>query len=210
MSYLDGLETLVRRILSDPDTDLTTISAKRVRRELLALDPSLTPEFVKENKSEIDAIITRVFGDVSAVRNNQSSEGAEEMISRDPKYSDQEEVGDDEEEQTQIENGQEEKKIAPKKVKKGSKKEMSDAELARQLSSEINGRSRRSTGKGRAANGIPKKSKSKKSATTIDSEESGEEGGKKKKRSGGAAKGGFAKEFTLRSFFRLPLLTFLD
>lgn len=195
MSYdFDALEPVVRRILSAPGTDLSTISAKRVRRELLVLDPSLTPEFIKENKSDIDAIITRVFGDVSAVQNRESSQGAEEKISRNPNYSDQEEAGEDEDEEQMEVEEQEEKKIAPKKAKKGVKKEMSDAELARQLSSEINGRSRRSTGKARTANGTPKKSRSKKkSATTIDSDEdeSGEEGGKKKKkRSGtGTAKG---------------------
>ncbi|KAF9073576.1 SWIB/MDM2 domain-containing protein [Rhodocollybia butyracea] len=192
MTYdFDALEPLVRQILSAPGTDLTTISAKRVRRELLALDPSFSPEFLKENKNDVDAIITRVFGEVSNGQNGEASEGLGEPVtvsrsSFDPEGEEQGEVEEEEEE------------VKPKKTKKTSKKELSDAELARQLSSEINGRSRRNTGKGTL-----RKSKSKKkSATTIDSDgsESGEEGGKKtrkKRAGGGAAKGGFAKEFTL-------------
>ncbi|KAJ4483801.1 hypothetical protein J3R30DRAFT_3451494 [Lentinula aciculospora] len=197
----DDLEPLVRHILSAPGTDLTTISAKRVRRELLALDTSLTPEFIKVNKLDVDAVITRVFGEVNAAQNGEFTDTPEEPVTASRRYnsSDQEDAGQEEDEE---EDEEEEK---PKKARKESKKEMSDAELARQLSSEINGRSssRRNTGRGRASNGTPKRSKSKKkSATTIDSDEeySGEEGGKKvkKKRAGaGAAKGGFAKEYTL-------------
>ncbi|KAJ3715939.1 hypothetical protein DFJ43DRAFT_1101402 [Lentinula guzmanii] len=204
MSYnFDNLEPLVRRILSAPGTDLTTISAKRVRRELLTLDPSLTPGFIKANKLDVDAVITRVFGEVNAAKNGEIIDTPEEPVTASRRYntSDQEE---EEEEETEEEQDEEEES-KPKKAKKGSKKEMSDAELARQLSSEINGRSstRRSTGKGRAASGTPKRSRpKKKSASTIDSndEDSGEEGGKKvkkKRAGGGAAKGGFAKEFTL-------------
>ncbi|KIK69054.1 hypothetical protein GYMLUDRAFT_35098 [Collybiopsis luxurians FD-317 M1] len=202
MGYdFDALEPLVRRILSAPGTDLTTISAKRVRRELLVLDSSLTPEFVKEHKQDVDAIITRVFGEVSAARNGEVAEDPEEPVtaSRQHSSSDPEETGEDEQ---KYEQEEEEERSSKKKAKKGSKKGLSDAELARQLSSEINGRSRRSSGKGRAANGTPKRAKSKKSASTIDSDgdESGEEGGKKTKKKragGGGAKGGFAKEFTL-------------
>ncbi|KAJ3762464.1 SWIB/MDM2 domain-containing protein [Lentinula raphanica] len=192
----DNLEPLVRQILSAPGTDLTTISAKRVRRELLTLDPSLTPEFIKANKLDVDALITRVFEEVNAAQNGEAADDPEEpvTVSRQYSTSDQEEEEEEEEEEPK-----------PKKVKKGSQKEMSDAELARQLSSEINGRSsaRRNTGKGRAGNGTPKRSKPRtKSATTVnsDDEDSGEEGGKKTKKKragGGAAKGGFAKEFTL-------------
>ncbi|KAJ3878163.1 hypothetical protein F5051DRAFT_373254 [Lentinula edodes] len=207
MGYsFDDLEPLVRQILSAPGTDLTTISAKRVRRELLSLDPSLTPEFVKANKLDVDAVITRVFGEVSAAQNGEVIDAPEEPVTASRRYnsSDQEEA-EQEEEEEDADDDDEEAEHMPKKSRKGPKKGLSDAELARQLSSEINGRSstRRSTGKGRAANGTPKKSRSKKkSATTIDSdgENTGEEGGKKTKKKragGGAAKGGFAKEYTL-------------
>ncbi|KAJ3855220.1 hypothetical protein EV368DRAFT_79834 [Lentinula lateritia] len=206
MGYsFDDLEPLVRQILSAPGTDLTTISAKRVRRELLSRDPSLTPEFVKANKLDVDAVITRVFGEVSAAQNGEVIDAPEEPVTASRRYnsSDQEEAEEEEEEEE--DEDEDENEHMPKKSRKGPKKGLSDAELARQLSSEINGRSsaRRSTGKGRAANGTPKKSRSKKkSATTIDSddEDTGEEGGKKTKKKragGGAAKGGFAKEYTL-------------
>ncbi|KAK7045625.1 hypothetical protein VNI00_007458 [Paramarasmius palmivorus] len=190
------LEPLVHQILSAPGTDLSTISAKRVRRELLSLDSSLTPEFVKENKDDIDAVITRVFGQVSA----QKEQEGDDTESRSAEDEDDNEEEQDEEE-------------VPKR-KKGW--EISDAELARKLSSEINGRSRRSTGKNTSrssANGTPKKGKSRKSAATVDSddEESGKEGGKKTKSkrkaaSGGAAKGGFAKEYILSA----PLASLLQ
>jgi upstream activation factor subunit UAF30 len=91
----------------------------------------------------------------------------------------------------------------PKKARKATKKELSDAELARQLSSEINGRTRRSgTGNGSVAKKGNRKMK--KSADFIDTDDSddNEGGAKKKKRKsgtkGGRAKGGFAKEYLLR------------
>ncbi|KAF9268702.1 SWIB-domain-containing protein [Marasmius fiardii PR-910] len=206
------LAPLVQQILSAPGTDLSTISAKRVRRELLALDPSLTADFLKEHKKEVDDVITRVFGQVSG--GNEDRE-AESNRSQSP----YEEGGPEEE----YSKGDEENEVddrevkKPKKMRKGKKngEAISDAELARQLSSEINGRSRRSgagKGSGRgSSNSTPKRGKRKsKSATTVDSEDgSGEEGGKrKKKKSSGnsTAKGGFAKEYLLSA----PLATLLQ
>ncbi|ESK93649.1 swib mdm2 domain protein [Moniliophthora roreri MCA 2997] len=192
------LEPPVHQILSAPGTDLGTISAKRVRRELLSLDSSLTPEFLKENKDQVDEVITRVFGQVSAQK-EQEGDDVEDRSAYD-------EEGDAGEEMD------EEEVASPIKPRK-AKKEISDAELARKLSSEINGRSRRSTGKRGSANGTPKRGQSRKSAATVGSDDdgSGEEGGKKTKSkrraaSGGTAKGGFAKEY----FLSAPLASVLQ
>jgi len=195
-----SLEPLITQILSAPGTDLETVSAKRVRRELSTLDPSLTQEFLKENKAEVDVVITRVYGRINTSR----GEGSEELTAApsNHKYEENEELDEPEEDDSSP-------PVA--KPKKGKKKgdALTDAELARQLSSEINARSsRRSTGKGKA-NGTPKKSRSKKSAATVDSdddESDGSGGRKKKSKRGGGAKGGFAKEYTLRLVFLFETL----
>lgn len=208
---INSLEPHIRAILSAPGTDLTTISAKRVRKQLLEVEPSLTQEFLKENKEAVDGVIASVFEAISAEMGGV--EAASQTPEEEPVHSkparkrktreeeDFEDVGDEGEEE---EGGS--VTPPPKKAKKGSKngRELSDAELARQLSSEINGRSRRSGGRTRATNGssLKKGNRKKKSAAMIDSD--GDESdddrkrSKPKKRAGGTAKGGFAKEYILR------------
>ncbi|KAK1230476.1 hypothetical protein PQX77_006404 [Marasmius sp. AFHP31] len=210
-----SLAPLVQQILSAPGTDLGTISAKRVRRELLALDPSLTPEFLKEHKAQVDEVITEVFGQINGRNKNHDGAAADSNRSQSLDDAEEEMEGQDEE----AVDEEEEVPNSPKKRKSKKKKnnEISDAELARKLSSEINGRSSRrsgagkASGRGSAANGTPKRSKTKtrKSATMIDSddEESGEEGGRKtRKKKTLPAKGGFAKEYLLSQ----PLATLLQ
>ncbi|KII95702.1 hypothetical protein PLICRDRAFT_34644 [Plicaturopsis crispa FD-325 SS-3] len=212
----NSLEPAIRRILSAPGTDLTTISAKRVRKHLLEVEPSVTAEILKANKDAVDAVIASVFEKVSAENGGGEDDDGEEDGGEDagsgkrkrgsegPEYYHGGEPRDDEGE----EDGE---AVSPpaKKAKKVKRGELTDAELARQLSSEINGRARRSTGtRGRTANGTPKKnSRKKKSAATVDSgeDDSGEEGEKKPKtkkkkapsEGGGTARGGFSKEYLL-------------
>lgn len=180
------LEDQIRGILQAPGVDLATISAKRVRKRLLELDPSLTVDIVKENKDEIDGLISTVFEQVSA-----ESQG----------YGDGEEGGDSDsgEQSKRKRSGHDDDEVMepstpPKKKRKAKKQELSDAELARQLSTELNSRSRSSRAvagpsKGKA-NGARKK-KNAKSAATVDSD--AEDGESKPKR-----KGGFTKEYELR------------
>lgn len=186
----------IYQILSAPGTDLTTISAKRVRRQLLELDPTLTPDFLKENKTAVDEVIASVFERVSEQVNAEADEAGQKI---DRTYRKEEDEAF-QEDYTVDDGGEEEGSQPPKKSKKGSKQEQADAELARKLSSEINGRSTRTSGKGRGT--VAKRGPRRKSAATVDSDDDiHEEGGKKtKKRSsnGSGAKGGFAKEFTLR------------
>jgi upstream activation factor subunit UAF30 len=186
-----SLEPRIYQILSAPGTDLTTISAKRVRRQLLELDPTLTPDFLKENKIAVDEVIASVFERVSGQVNAEADE-ASQKVDRTSRKKENDALDD---------GGEEEGSPPPKKSRKGSKQEQADAELARKLSSEINGRSTRTSGKGRGA--VAKRGpRGRKSAATVDSDDDiHEEGGKRtKKRSanGSGAKGGFAKEFTLR------------
>ncbi|KZT23518.1 SWIB-domain-containing protein [Neolentinus lepideus HHB14362 ss-1] len=188
----------VRDILTAPGVDLTTISAKRVRKELLETNPSLTADDVKENKDEIDALISRIFEEV-----NRPHDGDEDEKSSNGKrkQEDDENLAEDEAEADSEVNGESSR---PKKKAKMSKEELNDAEIARQLSNELNARGRSSrTGK---ASGAKKSRKSKKSAATVESDEEHSEGAPKKKRGGGGAKGGFAKEYTLSE----PLAAVVD
>ncbi|KAJ7106037.1 hypothetical protein C8R43DRAFT_218001 [Mycena crocata] len=202
-----SLEPYIEEILSAPGTDLATISAKRVRKQLQHIDPSLTQAFLREHREAVDVVIARVFEKVQGASGSQYSEEVEEPLAQVPVSRKRRQSLDDvvpkEEDATDD--------IPPpaKKAKKAElKRELSDAELARQLSSEINGRARRSNGKPKAAasTGTTKKRKSKaKSAAMVvdtDDESDGSEGkrpSKTKKRSseGGTARGGFAKPYLL-------------
>ena len=186
---LDSLEPKVLRILKAPGTDLSTISAKRVRRQLLELDSTLTPEFLKENKEEVDAIISRVFEQV-----NSGDNGADEAESSDSGSRKKRKGGGDDGED-------EEERKSPTKKAKGVKngKPTSDEVLARKLSSELNGRPSRAGAKSSTKARSTKKT-AKKSAATIDSDGAGgsESGSEKKPKRSGGGGGGFKKEFVLR------------
>jgi len=199
------LEPLILTILSAPDIDLETISARRVRHQLPDLNPSLTPQFLKQNKDDVDAVIARVYEKVSAGRAGGSNKAEETVVTspelrkrtRENKTEDSREYEDDEE-----------KEPPQKKAKKRGKTEISDAELARKLNDEINSRSRRTTTIGRGTgNGTGTRGgRTKKSSAIVESDEdSGDDNGAKKpkKRSTGPAKGGFGKEYALRCFLIL-------
>ncbi|KAI0365573.1 SWIB-domain-containing protein [Pilatotrama ljubarskyi] len=193
MSFdVQALEPKIRAILSAPGTDLATISAKRVRKELAEHDPALTPELLKEKKDEIDAIITRVYEEVSAAQNNngaakseEDDEDASSTGAAKRKRADASDPDDDE--------------PAPAKPKKAKqKKELTDEELARQLSNEINGRQRasRAAASSKAkANGSKRGKKGPKSSATVASDgEAGDSDGEAKPKKRG---GGFKKEYVL-------------
>jgi len=192
MSFdFSSLETPIYQILSAPGTDLSTISAKRVRRRLIELDPTLTVEFFKEYREEVDAVIASVFEDVSGVQGTEDNSRTDESLKQEGQGSD---FPEEDAEAAQVEGSSPPKKL--RKVGK-NKRGLSDAELARKLSSEINGRSTRTGGKSRSAAAGRKGPRAKKSATTVDSDDDSDGIGKRKKSSGGTAKGGFAKEFVL-------------
>lgn len=182
MSYdVSTLEPNIRAVLSAPNVDLTTISAKRVRKLLMEAEPTLTPEVVKVNKEEIDTLISQVFSEISGAQ--QDSE--DDARSNKRKKGDEENVDEDMEEVHKV----------PKKKRAESVQEESDAKLARKLSSEINGRATRGAGKSQTRGTAKKGGRAKKSASTIDSDDEGDADGRKKKKRGA---GGFGKEYELR------------
>lgn len=160
--------TQIREILSAPGVDLGTISAKRVRKQLLEQNEDLTPELVKEHKDELDALIGTVYEEVSG------------------------EAGDDDDStKRKHESGEDEiDEDAPAPKKSKANNERADAELARKLSKELNGRERGA----RAAAPKTKAKRGKKgakSAAVVDSDGEGNGEAKPKR------KGGFTKEYIL-------------
>jgi len=210
-----SLEPHIHQILSAPGTDLSTISAKRVRRQLVELDPSLTAEFMRENRDDVDKVISSVFENVSRGVGEETPscvESASEEKEPKPRKRKQEDDEDAVDEDDDIAEGNSPPTKKPKKVSKNGH-ELSDAELARKLSSEINSRSTRTGAKGRGGATAGKRgSRAKKSAATVDSDQDSDAGTAKSNRRKkstpatstprtGGAKGGFAKEFSLRHGF---------
>lgn len=177
-----SLEPKVVQILRAPSTDLSTISAKRVCKQLLELDPSLTPEFLKDNKEEIRDIISRAFDQVNSENNATDEAESSDSASRKKRK------GDDDDGEV---------KRPAKKAKASKNEKLSpDEVLARKLSSEINGRPSRAGAKpSTKARGTKKNAR--KSAATVDSDgESDSESEKKRKKSRGKG-GGLSKELVL-------------
>lgn len=172
----------IRDILTAPGVDLGTISAKRVRKQLLEQNEDLTPELVKDHKDPLDKLIGIVYEEVSVEGGDQSDE--EGSVKR--KHED----GEDE-----VDDGT----PAPKKSKKDT--ERADAELARKLSKELNGRERGSRAAAPKAKAKTKRGKKgAKSAAVVESDGEGNGEAKPKR------KGGFTKEYILRC---APLIVLL-
>lgn len=212
MSFdFNTLAPLIFDILSGPGVDLASIGAKSVKRHLLARNTSLSSEFLKANKAEVNAVIQAVFEQVSACAaegaEGSSAVAVEKEVDQTSRKRKQEGSDDERNEGAAAQDHEEKALTGSKKTRKMVKKELSDAELARKLSSEINGRSTRASGSGRGTKATPKKGpRVKKSAALIHSDDDSDEGGngktksspKKKSTGGGGAKGGFAKEYDLR------------
>ena len=202
------LEPAIRKVLTAPGVDLNQISAKAVRKRLQAMDPSLTHEWMKENRASIDAIIGEIFQSVNEAASASGSadaNGAHEDVDA------EDAVGEEGEGEEELDHSP--KRPAKKRQKKNGQ-EKSDAELARQLSNELNSRSRSSrSGVGKTKTNASRKGGSGKkkkplTADTVDSDADGSDvdsvaGKKRKSRGGGGAKGGFSKEYNLRCGFRL-------
>lgn len=192
MTDVESYEPLIRQILSAPGVDLSTISAKRVRKQLVEMDDSLSAEFVRENKEEFDKIIGGVYEEVSAARaNGDDPKGKRKSRDEEEDYVN---GGDGEDEE------EEEEEAKPAKTKRAKKGGLTDEEVARQLDSEINGRQRSSRASSTSARGRGRGAKrggrrgAKSSATVNSDGEVIEDGEPKKKRRGG----GFQKEYMIR------------
>jgi len=201
------LEPAIRKVLTAPGVDLNQISAKAVRKRLQALDPSLTYEWMKENREAIDVIIGEIFQSVNeaaSVSGSVDANGVHEDADADGA------AEEDGEGEGELESSP---KRPTKKRQKKNGQEKADAEYARQLSNELNSRSRSSrsvAGKSKTSAGKKGGSGKKRKPLTADTVDSGEDGsdadstvGKKRKaRGGGGAKGGFSKEYNLRYGFQ--------
>jgi len=181
MSYdVSMLEPKIHALLSAPGVDLATISAKRVRKLLMEVESTLTPEVVKVNKEEINTLISQVFSEISGAQQD----------SEDDARSNKQKI----EEGENADEGTGEVHKAPKKRRVESVQEENDAKLARKLSSEINGRATRGAGKNQIKRATKKGGRAKKSASAVGSDDEASVNGQKKKRGGG----GFGKEYDLR------------
>ncbi|KAF8526063.1 hypothetical protein BU17DRAFT_41035 [Hysterangium stoloniferum] len=215
---VQSLAPTILIILTAPATDLSTVSAKQVRKQLLELRPDITIDFIKQNKKAIDRLIGTIFESLNNTTDGSACVQADlppEPPRTNGKRKRESEIK--EEEDDEEDNGEEgsggygDGDIASpppplKKTKKGASQKLTDEEYARQLSSELNQRPSRGNRKsnGSSKKGASRSPKKKKSKPEIeDSDEDDEDGGsrirKPKKRSAGNgdAKGGFAKEFTL-------------
>lgn len=201
------LEPVVYGILTAPGVDLATISAKRVRKQLSVQNPDLTDDWIRDNKAAIDVLIAKVFTQLQPLAPEEQSEAGPSESNVSPEDTEDVEDGDDgHDDEDDMEMEEEEKKRPAKKPKKN--KPLTDEEYAKQLSTEINGRTRSS----RSGTSAPKRTRGGKtkgsrrniSAATVDSDGDDDEGvGKKRKKpsGGGGARGGFSKEYVLRYLF---------
>jgi upstream activation factor subunit UAF30 len=177
-------EHQIRAILQAPDVDLQTISAKRVRKQLLEDNPELSEELIKEHKDEIDVFIGKVYEEISAALG----------------------INDEAEEPDKRKREDDESQLPPSQKKLKQDSGLSDADLARKLSQELNGLDRGTRASSSAKPKAKRGRKSAKSAATVDSDGEGGSVGdasEKPKR-----KGGFTKEYTLRytcHFMLFPL-----
>ncbi|THH33100.1 hypothetical protein EUX98_g1160 [Antrodiella citrinella] len=175
---ISKLELRIRAILQSPGIDLATISAKRVRKRLIEEDPGLTSDVVKENKEDIDRVIATVYEEVSAEQQAEAEAADEDR-------GEEEEEAEDQDDTAEVASTSKPAKKRKRSRKTGS--ELSDAELARQLSSELNGLPRSA----KKATPSKKRGTKRKSAEVVDSD--GEGDGERPKKRGG----GFSKEYTL-------------
>lgn len=202
------LEPRIHSILAAPGTDLSTISAKRVRRILLEQE-DIPQELIKDNKQAIDELISNVFAKVSEEKDFQHDEDGDASGARAESSAEPAAAAHKKRRRPSLDDHGGDRKSAAKSAKPST---AGDEALARQLSEEINGRGRasrsgaasgasparggRGRGRGRPrGRGRGGKANGTRSADTID--DSGNEVSdvdeSKKKRGGG-----LSKEYNLR------------
>jgi len=186
---VEALTPVIRGILTAPDVDLRTISAKRVRKQILVQDPSLSEAWIKDNKEQIDKLIGGIFEEVAAASAEAASSAEavngkrkHEEIDNEPQSSPEKPISVPRPTASVASPTPAPRPLVKKETK-------SDEEVARQLAAELNTPRTRS-----AATEKPRPTKKakakKKSAAEVGSD--GEEVAPKK-----AAKGGFQKEYSL-------------
>jgi upstream activation factor subunit UAF30 len=200
---LETLRPKIRAILTAPDTDLTSVSAKQIRDALVQKDGPFTPELAKEHKGALKQLIADVFNEV----NGEQGEEAQSEVADHSSVKRRRDDDEDEEQDDGRDDEDDDETPPPKKKKNASKTQLSDAQLARQLSSELNGRpraARAAAPKPKTKTGRQKGRPKVKSADIVESDDDDgtDDGGRKKAKrksnGGGGARGGFAKEYILR------------
>jgi upstream activation factor subunit UAF30 len=207
MQVLD-LEPRIHAILSAPGTDLSTISAKRVRRFLLDQE-DVPQELIKDNKQAIDELISNVFAKVSEEKGFQHDQDGRATGARAESPAEPAAAHKKRRRNSLDDHGGD--RSSAKSAKPSKPSTAGDEALARQLSEEINGRGRssrsgtasgastrggRGRGRGRPrGRGRGGKANGMRSADTIDdSGNEGSDGDESKKKRGG----GLSKEYILR------------
>ncbi|KAI0034696.1 hypothetical protein K488DRAFT_77098 [Vararia minispora EC-137] len=193
------LQPYIYTILSAPDVDLASISAKRVRKQLVE-DGSAEAEFVKERKADIDALIADVFQRVSAERNfapDDADEPEQEPVPAPVPGGKRRRAASDD-----AEDGARSRKRAATTD--------DDEAYAKRLQAELNASKRTSrsgsagAARGGKANGATaKRGRKAKSAETVDDDDDDGDDAPKKKRKAG---GGFQKPYQLSE----PLVAVLN
>jgi len=221
MTSLTHLIPIITDVLTAPDVDLTKITAKSVRKSMLAANRDLDREWVKVHWKSIDKLIEQVFNTVA-----QSAQIPPVPTSSSSTIPDERKHEEGVQTHQPTIHPSSQPPISSKLSRPGfntsatqkSEQELADEEFARQLSAEINA-SRTTRGsvsilaskKGRHKH--ESKGRKIKSAEKVGADSDGEDddvddyrsegfGSAKKKRrreggEGGGAKGGFSKAYTL-------------
>jgi upstream activation factor subunit UAF30 len=77
---VEALTPVIRGILTAPDVDLRTISAKRVRKQIVQQDPSLSDSWIRDNKEQIDKLIGGIFEEVASASAQAASTSEGEYL----------------------------------------------------------------------------------------------------------------------------------
>ncbi|KZO90352.1 SWIB-domain-containing protein [Calocera viscosa TUFC12733] len=227
MTSVPALQPRIYAILADPTTDLDTISAKRVRKQLQAEDPLVTPDFIRDHKPAIDALIASVFNQVKEERQAGILRPANAHIKQEgalgmsmggyqavPQYADVGlglalpgmAYGSQGSSHAGVKRKFEDLALpqsspamplgAHPGVYGQTKQEIADAQLARQISAEINGHSTRGAVTGPPGSLARKagKKKTKKSKAAVEDSDGEGDGERPKKKARG---GGFQKPYAL-------------
>lgn len=147
-----------------PGVDLTQISAKSVRKSILAADTQLDPEWVRSNKQGIDDLIAQIFNTVSA--SQQADAQSQGQAKR--KREDDSDTAAGPSSVPQSRPTSASQNHAVKKESRSeppqTKQEVDDEEYARRISAELNASSRGRTTRGGSihANGTATSSSGKK------------------------------------------------
>jgi len=190
---VEALTPVIKGILTAPDVDLRTISAKRVRKQILQQDPSLSETWIRDNKDDIDKLIASIFGEVAAAQAEAVSTAEAAATTNGKRKHEEIEDGPFSSPEKPISTPRQAPAPSPTPSKPPPKKteKNADEDYARQLAAELNSHRTRSSGADTSKRPTKKAKSKKKSAAQVGSDEDGDEPPKKK------AKGGFQKEYIL-------------